>query len=180
MSTRSKGTTPEDVSETVEPSSGVVDIITTMPGYKEVFTADVASLPEGYQDESWLLALASATSLADIDENFLAELTQVYGSSLIAKEDLIDQPFVILEYRRTVGNYQHETSGEYLTYYTVTVLSAQGRGNVILSGTGMNPVFTTLEASDKRPPYLVPKGLRRSADWRDAKGRPMNGTWYLG
>lgn len=178
MSTR-KGTTAEDVSETVEPS-GVVDIITTQPGYKEMFDMDLSGLPEQYRDESYLIMLASATSLADIDENFLAELTQVYGSGLIAKEHLVDQPFVILGYRRTVGNYTHEASGEFLKYYTLTVLCKEGRGNVVLSGTGMDPVFSTLEASGKNPPYLVPKGLRRSDDWQDDKGRRMNGTWYLG
>lgn len=174
MSTRTKDTAAEP-----EEANGVVDIIASAPGAFEAFGPDLSGLPEGYQDESWLSVLSTATSLEDIPEEFLAALRTLRGSNLIAKEDLVGAPFAIIGYRRTVGNYKHPETREHLSYYTLDVLARGARGKVILSGVGMNPVFETLEQHDIRPPFMVPKGLRRSDDWvKD--GEPMNGTWYLG
>lgn len=162
-------------------SEGVVDIILSEPGAREVIKADYSALPEQYRDESFIQALANASSLSELGPEFFASLTQLHGSNLISKEDLIGQPFAVLEYSKTVGKYRHKESKEYLKYYTLKVLSdIHGQGTLVLSGTGMAPIFDTMEAHGKFPPYFVPKGLRRSDDWQNEDGEPMNGTWYLG
>lgn len=166
---------------TEQEPSAVVDIITSEPGAREVIRADFSKLPENYRDESWIEALANASSLSELGPEFLAALTQLHGSNLISKEDLVGQGFAVLEYAKTVGKFRHRVSREYLTYYTLKVLTEHlGRGTVVLSGTGMAPVFDTMEAAGQYPPYYVPKGLRRSDDWTNDDGEPMNGTWYLG
>lgn len=165
---------------------GVVDIITTQPG---AVLADVkpslSHLPDSMDAESYYDLLINSGSLEDIPEELLAQLGEITGSNLIAKEDLVGRMFLLVGYKKRVGEHLNKTTGEYGTYYTFDIRADGVRGNIIIAETGVREVIATLEAQGKQPPWRVKNGLRQSDDWykEDPKtGKPekMNGTWYFG